>query len=183
MILIEDSDTYKGKTAGPRIRTLVQDPTTLPSYLTLIGSDGVVKQKIKVLYSGLHNQCNRCRGFGHYARDCKQNQNQNQERHQDKHDEEIDKAPIEQEQPFHCVQKRPNKGFQSRRQGSYLEEGKKTNKSAREVAKHSMLHRKNLDSTNKGHQMTESVRDQAEQVTKSGDQDLRKNQTYWSKGR
>lgn len=71
VILIEDSDTYKGKTAGPRIRTLVQDPSALPSSLTLIGTDGVVKQKIKVLYNGLQNQCNRCRGFGHYARDCK----------------------------------------------------------------------------------------------------------------
>lgn len=71
VILIENSDSYKGKTAGPRIRILVQDLASLPSTVTFLGPEGV-SQKIKVIYSGLQNQCNRCRGFGHYARDCQQ---------------------------------------------------------------------------------------------------------------
>lgn len=78
VILVEDTESYKGKTAGPRIRALVQDPTSLPPFITLIGTDGSIKQKIKVLYTGLPNQCNRCRGIGHYAKECKQIKNTTQ---------------------------------------------------------------------------------------------------------
>lgn len=45
VILIEDSESYRGKTAGPRIRILVQDLAALPNTVALTGSDGAIKQK------------------------------------------------------------------------------------------------------------------------------------------
>lgn len=74
VLFIEDVDSYKGKTAGPRIRTLVQDVTALPEEVSLVGPDETVFQKIKVVYNGIQNQCNRCKGMGHYVKDCKQSQ-------------------------------------------------------------------------------------------------------------
>lgn len=53
VIHIEETESYKGKTAGPRIRTLVQDVTSLPSEVTLVGPEDTFFQQIKVVYSGI----------------------------------------------------------------------------------------------------------------------------------
>lgn len=141
MILIEDSDSYKGKTAGPRIRTLVQDPSALPASITLIGTDGATKQKIKVQYSGLHNQCNRCRGFRHYVKDCKQQKYSDNRRHQSNNQDQPESNADDQWKVQQRYTKRSDKENRSRKEGNYQWKGREgqvtqTNQEKRQDAEH-----------------------------------------------
>lgn len=76
--------------------------------MTLIRTDGAVKQKIKVLYSGLQNQCNRCRGFGHYAKECKQPKSLSQTWHKSHQQDSKGETSEERKQSqYHLQQRRP----------------------------------------------------------------------------
>ena len=70
VIAIDNSEAYRAKLFGPRIRLLVKDLNSLPQTIVLprLDSDGVVEYQLE--YSGLPNQCGRCRSRDHQVRHC-----------------------------------------------------------------------------------------------------------------
>ena len=70
VIAIDNSEAYRTKLYGPRIRLLVQDLETLPQTVVLprIDEAGVIEYKLE--YSGLPHQCGRCRSMDHQVRYC-----------------------------------------------------------------------------------------------------------------
>jgi len=70
VIAIDNSDVYKAKLFGPRIRLLVQDIDDLPRKITIprLDGEGVVEYSLE--YNGLPNQCGRCRSREHQVRHC-----------------------------------------------------------------------------------------------------------------
>ena len=70
VITIDNSDAYRAKLFGPRIRLLVQSLNTLPQTIVLprLDREGTVEYKLE--YSGLPNQCGRCRSREHQVRYC-----------------------------------------------------------------------------------------------------------------
>jgi hypothetical protein len=70
VIDIDNSDTYKAKLYGPRMRILVQDINNLPQLIVLprLDGEGVVEYALE--YSGLPHQCGRCRSRDHQVRNC-----------------------------------------------------------------------------------------------------------------
>lgn len=180
VILIKESNSSKGKTAGPRIRTLVQDPSSLPSTITPIGSDRATKQEIKVLYSGLQNQCNRCRGFGHYAKDCKQYKNQSQARPQNNHNILARNAAAEQGQTLQPSQqnsaKDPRAGDKLITQG--VNKGTRKSKANRRTIRIQCYGRGSRNRRNKQPSLPITGKATKNQGNKSGDQETRKKQTH-----
>jgi hypothetical protein len=71
---IEAADSYIKRPAGPMITIELRDISKLPGYLRIPsmaeGSEDTTTIAQKILYSGLPNQCRRCRRFGHHARAC-----------------------------------------------------------------------------------------------------------------
>jgi hypothetical protein len=69
---IEAADSYIKRPAGPMITIELRDISKLPGYLRIAsmaeGSEDTATIAQKILYSGLPNQCRRCRCFGHHAR-------------------------------------------------------------------------------------------------------------------
>jgi len=71
---IEAADSYIKRPAGPMVTIEVQDITRLagfiriPSMAERAPTSNTIRQRI--LYSGLPNQCKKCRKFGHHARAC-----------------------------------------------------------------------------------------------------------------
>ena len=70
VIDIDNSDIYKAKLFGPRMRILVQDINNLPQLIVLprLDGEGVVEYELE--YSGLPHQCGRCRSRDHLVRNC-----------------------------------------------------------------------------------------------------------------
>ena len=70
VIAVDNSEAYRAKLFGPRIRVLVRDLKTLPQSVILprLDGEGVVKYKLE--YSGLPSQCGRCRSTDHLVRFC-----------------------------------------------------------------------------------------------------------------
>jgi len=71
---IEATDSYIKRLAGPMITIELRDISKLPGYIRISSmaegaqTNDMVAQRI--LYSGLPNQCRKCRRFGHHARIC-----------------------------------------------------------------------------------------------------------------
>jgi len=74
VLKIEAVDSYIKRPAGPMITIELKDISKLPGYLRIPsmaeGSEDTATIAQKILYSGLPNQCRRCRRFGHHARAC-----------------------------------------------------------------------------------------------------------------
>ena len=70
VIAIDNSEAYRAKLFGPRIRILVKYITSLPHTVVLprLDGDGVVEYSLE--YSGLPQQCGRCRSMDHQVRYC-----------------------------------------------------------------------------------------------------------------
>jgi hypothetical protein len=76
---IEPAESYIKRPAGPLITIELKDISKLPGYIRIpsmaegAGTDDMIAQRI--LYSGLSNQCRKCRRFGHHARTCTTSRN------------------------------------------------------------------------------------------------------------
>ena len=70
VIAIDNSELYRAKLFGPRIRILVKDLNHLPKTIKVprLDREGVVTHKLE--YSGFPNQCGRCRSRDHQVRNC-----------------------------------------------------------------------------------------------------------------
>lgn len=70
VISIDSSEAYKAKLFGPRIRLLVRDLHDLPHVVVVprLDGDGTVEYALE--FSGLPNQCGRCRTHDHQVRKC-----------------------------------------------------------------------------------------------------------------
>lgn len=75
VISIDNSAAYKAKLSGPRIRLLVQDLNNLPEVVVLprLDEDDTVEYALE--FSGLPNQCGRCRSRDHQVRFCPKREN------------------------------------------------------------------------------------------------------------
>ena len=70
VISIDNSEAYRSKLFGPRIRLLVQDLHQLPQTVVIPRLDGEGTVEYPLEYSGLPNQCGRCRSHDHLVRNC-----------------------------------------------------------------------------------------------------------------
>ncbi len=71
---IEAADSYIKRPAGPMVTIELRDISKLPGYIRISsmaeGTEDIVTIVQKNLYSGLPNQCRKCKHFGHHARAC-----------------------------------------------------------------------------------------------------------------
>ena len=70
VISIDTSEAYRAKLLGPRIRLLVQDVKNLPQRIVVPRLDGEGEVEYELEFSGLPNQCGRCRATDHQVRHC-----------------------------------------------------------------------------------------------------------------
>ena len=70
VISIDNSEAYKSKLYGPRIRILVKDLKALPKTVVIPRLDGEGTMEYAFEFSGLPNQCGRCRSREHQVRHC-----------------------------------------------------------------------------------------------------------------
>ena len=70
VISIDNSEAYRSKLFGPRIRLLVRDINRLPQTVVIPRLDGEGTVEYHLEYSGLPHQCGRCRGHDHLVRNC-----------------------------------------------------------------------------------------------------------------
>ena len=70
IISIDNSEGYRSKLFGPRIRLLVKELNRLPQTVVLprLDREGTVEYSLE--YSGLPHQCGRCRAHDHLVRNC-----------------------------------------------------------------------------------------------------------------
>jgi hypothetical protein len=80
VIAIDNSEAYRTKLYGPRIRLLVQDLETLPQTLVLPRIDEEGEAEYQLEYSGLPHQCGRCRSMDHQVRNCPKKDSRAQKR-------------------------------------------------------------------------------------------------------
>ncbi|CAM6021545.1 unnamed protein product [Sphagnum balticum] len=71
---IEAADSYIKRPTGPMVTIELKDISKLSGYIRIPsmakGTENTVTIAQKILYSGLPNQCRKCRRFGHHARAC-----------------------------------------------------------------------------------------------------------------
>lgn len=70
VISIDTSDAYRAKLLGPWIRLLVQDLNNLPQKIVIPRLDGEGEVEYELEFSGLPDQCGRCRARDHQVRHC-----------------------------------------------------------------------------------------------------------------
>ena len=70
VISIDNSEGYRSKLFGPRIRLLVKELNRLPQTVVLprLDREGTVEYSLE--FSGLPHQCGRCRSHDHLVRNC-----------------------------------------------------------------------------------------------------------------
>ena len=70
VIAIDNSEAYRAKLFGPRVRLLVNNLDDLPQSVVLprLDGEGIVEYNLE--YSGLPHQCGRCRSREHQVRNC-----------------------------------------------------------------------------------------------------------------
>ena len=73
VLYFEDSASFLGRTAGPRVKVLVKDITKIRERVRLRGLSEGVFQEYKILVTGHPNQCAICHSLGHPSRVCPQN--------------------------------------------------------------------------------------------------------------
>lgn len=79
VISVDDTESYRTKLSGPRIRIITTDVEKLPKMLTLPRHDGRGDVAYKLAYSGLPEQCGRCRSYEHTVSQCNAPQAPNRE--------------------------------------------------------------------------------------------------------
>lgn len=72
VLQIDMSGLYASRTWAPCIRVLVRDYKSLPRSIRLPRIDGPGEISHPLFFSGLPDQCNRCRSMLHQVRDCPQ---------------------------------------------------------------------------------------------------------------
>lgn len=79
---IESADSYMKRPAGPMVTVETKNITKLASYIRIPfmaeGASIMDTIRQRIFYSGLLNQCRKCRKFGHLARACNTNINKPQ---------------------------------------------------------------------------------------------------------
>ncbi|KAG0590450.1 hypothetical protein KC19_1G100600 [Ceratodon purpureus] len=65
VVMVEDSTEYRARFMGPRVRILTNNVDSLPKKITLPRWDGTGQETYVIEYSGLPEQCTRCRSFEH----------------------------------------------------------------------------------------------------------------------
>ena len=70
VISIDNSDAYRAKLFGPRIRLLVRDLHQLPQTVVIPRLDGEGTVEYQLEFSGLPKQCGRCRAHDHLVKNC-----------------------------------------------------------------------------------------------------------------
>ena len=80
VIAIDSSEAYRAKLFGPRIRILVKDLNTLPHTVVLPRLDGEGEVEYTLEYSGMPNQCGRCRSREHQVRHCPRKETKSRKR-------------------------------------------------------------------------------------------------------
>ena len=70
VLLIDLSDTYRGKTSGPRVRVLVSELKKLPLVSEIPTGRGKPPKVHKIVYLGKPVQCIRCKAYGHTVGHC-----------------------------------------------------------------------------------------------------------------
>jgi hypothetical protein len=70
VISIDNSEAYRAKLFGPRVRLLVKDLDNLPHTVVIPRLDGKGSKEYALEFSGLPNQCGRCRSREHQVRFC-----------------------------------------------------------------------------------------------------------------
>ena len=70
VISIDNSEAYKAKLFGPRIRLLMNDLHNLPQAIIILRLDGHGTMEYMLEFSGLPHQCGRCRSHDHQVRHC-----------------------------------------------------------------------------------------------------------------
>ena len=99
VIPIDSSEAYNAKLFGPRIRLLVHDLDALPHTVVLPRIDGKGTTKFALEFSGLPNQCERCRSREHQVRHCPKKEITSRKRHatirdQPTHQRDMEETPI-----------------------------------------------------------------------------------------
>jgi len=80
---IKAADSYMKRLAGPMVTIEVRDIAKLAGYIRIPsmaeGASATDTIRQRILYSGLSNQCQKCRTFGHQARTCNTQKSKAQE--------------------------------------------------------------------------------------------------------
>ena len=70
VLKVEILETYRVKTAGYRVKILRRSIHDLPTSMIIPGENLRESTEHGLLFSGLLDQCKRCRKFGHIAKHC-----------------------------------------------------------------------------------------------------------------
>ena len=79
VIAVDNSEAYRAKLFGPRVRLLVTNIDDLPQTVVLPRLDGEGAVEYNLEFSGLPNQCGRCRSREHQVRFCPKTLNRGEE--------------------------------------------------------------------------------------------------------
>lgn len=70
ILAVDDTESYRAKLSGPRLRLLDEDINKLSKKILIPRLDREGDLLYDIEYSGYHTQCNRCRSFEHTIKTC-----------------------------------------------------------------------------------------------------------------